>query len=177
MDKFDGWSYYWEAAMQNLSISVGMAEIARLEQGKRVNMLKQFREMPGKMTEIIPLVQKRIKTFSDIFEEADFFFDSNFNYDSAAVDKRLKKDYVPLLLKKARKRIEQLSPFNEETLESMARNLSKDFSLTTGEVFHPLRVSLTGKMKGPGLFELAVALGNKEVLRRIDRTLGMLENA
>ncbi|KKK57987.1 hypothetical protein LCGC14_3048950, partial [marine sediment metagenome] len=28
-----------------------------------------------------------------------------------------------------------------------------------------------------GLFELAVVLGKKEVLRRIDRTLGMLENA
>jgi glutamyl-tRNA synthetase len=31
-------------------------------------------------------------------------------------------------------------------------------------------------MKGPGLFELAVVLGKKEVLRRIDRTLEMLEN-
>ena len=89
---------------------------------------------------------------------------------------RLKKDYVPLLLKEIRKRIEQLSPFDEETLEGMARNLSKDLSLTTGEVFHPLRVSLTGKMKGPGLFELAVVLGKKEVLRRIDRTLEMLKN-
>ena len=179
-DLTDGWRRYLEdtnTAMQSLSTSVTMAETTRLEQEKRVNMLKQFREMPSKMTKIIPLVQPRIKVFSDIFEQADFFFDSNFNYDSAAVDKRLKKDYVPLLLKEIRRRVEQLSPFSEETLEGMARNLSKDFSLTTGQVFHPLRVSLTGKMKGPGLFELAVVLGKKEVLRRIDRTLGMLENA
>ena len=158
------------------STTIKMAEIIQTEQEKRANMFRQFRDDPDKMAEIIPLVQPRIKTFPDIFEQADFFFDNNFNYDSAAVDKRLKKDYVPLLLKEIRKRVEQLSPFREETLEGMARNLSKDFSLTTGQVFHPLRVSLTGKMKGPGLFELAVVLGKKEVLRRIDRTLGMLEN-
>jgi len=165
-----------DTTMQSLSTSVGMAEIARLEQEKRVNMLKQFRERSDKLAEILPLVQKRIKVFSDIFEQADFFFDKSFNYESAAVDKRLKKDYVPSLLKEIRKRIEQLSPFSEETLEGMARNLSKDLSLTTGQVFHPLRVSLTGKMKGPGLFELAVVLGKKEVLRRINRALGILEN-
>ncbi|KKL52494.1 hypothetical protein LCGC14_2284900 [marine sediment metagenome] len=178
-DLTDGWRRYLEdtnTAMQSLSTSVTMAETTRLEQEKRVNMLKQFREMPSKMTKIIRLEQERIKTFSDIFEEANFFVDNNFDYDSVAVDKRLKKDYVPLLLKEIRRRVEQLSPFSEETLEGMARNLSKDFSLTTGQVFHPLRVSLTGKMKGPGLFELAVVLGKKEVLRRIDRTLEMLEN-
>ena len=176
IDEIYGWSNYWEAAKQSLSTSVAVAETFRLEQEKRANMLKQFREMPGKMAEIIRLEQERIKTFSDIFEEANFFVDNNFDYDSVAVDKRLKKDYVPLLLKEIRKRIEQLSLFSEETLEEMARNLSEDLSLTTGQVFHPLRVSLTGKMKGPGLFELAVVLGKKEVLRRIDRTLEMLEN-
>lgn len=204
MDKLDGWSRYWETAGQSISTPVTIAETFRLKEEKRANMLKkvgsttiemaeivqaeqekqekranmlrQFREESDKLAEIIPLLQPRIKVFSDIFEEADFFFDNNFNYDSAAVKKRLKKDYVPSLLKEIRKRIEQLSPFREETLEDMARNLSKDFSLTTGQVFHPLRVSLTGKMKGPGLFELAVVLGKKEVLRRIDRTLEMLEN-
>jgi len=144
---------------------------------KKTSLVEQILGTPKKMTRIVRLEQERIKIFSDFFEEADFFFEKDFNYDSAAVDKRLKKDYVPLLLKEIRKRVEQLSPFREETLEGMARNLSEDFSLTTGQVFHPLRVSLTGKMKGPGLFELAVVLGKKEVLRRIDRTLEMLEKA
>jgi len=144
---------------------------------KKTSLVEQILATPKKMTEIVRLEQERIKIFSDFFEEAEFFFEKDFNYDSAAVDKKLKKDYIPLLLKEIRKRVEQLSPFSEETLEGMARNLSKDFSLTTGQVFHPLRISLTGKMKGPGLFELAVVLGKKEVLRRIDRTLQMLENA
>jgi len=143
---------------------------------KKTSLVEQILATPKKMTEIVRLEQERIKVFSDFFKEANFFFEKDFNYDSTAVDKRLKKDYVPLLLKEIRKRIEQLSPFSEETLESMARDLSENLSLTTGQVFHPLRVSLTGKMKGPGLFELAVVLGKKEVLRRIDRTLEMLES-
>ncbi|MEE8179693.1 MAG: glutamate--tRNA ligase [bacterium] len=144
---------------------------------KKTSLVEQILATPKKMTEIVRLEQERIKIFSDFFQEADFFFEKDFNYDSAAVGKRLKKDYVPLLLKEIKKRIEQLSSFSEATLEGMSRNLSKDLSLTTGQVFHPLRVSLTGKMKGPGLFELAVVLGKKEVLKRIDRTLKMLENA
>ncbi len=144
---------------------------------EKTSLVEQILATPKKMTQIVRLEQQRIKVLSDFAKAADFFFQEDFSYDSAAVDKRLKKDYVPLLLEEIRKRVGQLSPFSEETLEGMARNLSKDFSLTTGQVFHPLRVSLTGKMKGPGLFELAVVLGKKEVLRRIGRTLQMLENA
>jgi len=163
------------AAMQSLATSDRMTKTFRFEQKKCANMLKQFMDGPTKMAQIIRLEQQRIKVLSDFAKAADFFFQEDFSYDPVAVTKRLRKDYVPSLLQKMRRRIEQLSPFDEETLESMARSLSEDYSLSAGKVFHPLRVALTGRMKGPGLFELAVVLGKKEVLRRIDRTLRMLE--
>jgi len=143
---------------------------------KKANLIEEDID-PLKRDEIIKITlleQKRIKVLSQIVELADFFFQKNFNYDSEVVKKRLRKDYIPSLLKEMIKRIEQLSPFTEETLENLTRNLSEDLSLSPGKVFHPLRVALTGKMKGPGLFELAVVLGKKEVLRRIKRTLEML---
>jgi len=143
---------------------------------KKANLIEEDID-PLKRDEIIKITlleQKRIKVLSQIVELADFFFQENFNYDSEVVKKRLRKDYIPSLLKEMIKRIEQLSPFTEETLENLTRNLSEDLSLSPGKVFHPLRVALTGKMKGPGLFELAVVLGKKEVLRRIKRTLEML---
>ena len=91
--------------------------------------------------------------------------------------KRLKKDYVPSLLEEMRMRIEALSPFEEKELEELLRRLARDFSLSPSEVFHPLRVALTGRMKGPGLFELAGVLGKEEVIRRIERTLEMHKNS
>ena len=74
-------------------------------------------------------------------------------------------------------RIETLFPFEEQGLERLLRRLTEDFSLSSSEVFHPLRVALTGRMKGPGLFELAGVLGKEEVIRRIGRTLAMLKNS
>ncbi len=128
-----------------------------------------------KILKVTELEQERVKILSQITNLANFFFKSDFEYDQTSVEKRLKKDYVPPLLKKMRKRIAGLSLFNEKNLERLIRDLANEFSLSPGEAFHPLRVALTGKMKGPGLFELAVLLGKNEVLRRIDRAVEMLK--
>jgi len=131
------------------------------------------REMVRKIAQ---MEQERLKVLSEITDLADFFFKKDFIYDPKAVEKRLNKEYVPFLLKKIKREIKELTSFTEEELENLLRDLAKKFSLSTGEVFHPLRVALTGRAKGPGLFELATALGREEVLRRIDRTLAMLKN-
>ena len=129
-----------------------------------------------KIAQVALLEQPRIKTLSQITDLADFFFKPDFDYDPQAVKKRLRKDHVPSLLEEMRESIKQLSSFTEENLEEMARNLAEKLSLSTSKVFHPLRVALTGKMRGPGLFELAVVLGKNEVLRRIERALKMLKS-
>jgi len=128
-----------------------------------------------KIVKVAKLEQERVKVLSQIVELAGFFFKEDFPYDAEAVKKVLRKDYVFPMLEEMRRRIEGMSSFTEQHLEEMARGLSKEFSLSTSKVFHPLRVALTGKTRGPGLFELAAVLGRKEVLRRIDRTLKMLK--
>jgi glutamyl-tRNA synthetase len=40
-----------------------------------------------------------------------------------------------------------------------------------GPVVHPVRVALTGKTFGPGLFELMSVLGHDRVVRRLRRAL------
>ena len=136
------------------------------------NIDSKTREMIEKVTR---LEQERIKTLSQITDLADFFFKKDFEYDPKAVEKRLKKSYVSSLLKKIKERIKGISPFNKENLEKAIRPLSDELSLSTGEVFHPLRVALTGRTKGPGLFELSEVIGKDEVLRRIERTLKIIE--
>jgi len=144
---------------------------------KRTNLIKGEinHSTHKKIIKVAKLEQERIKVLSQIGDLADFFFKEDFAYDSEGVRKILKKEYVPSLLEKMRKKIEEISFFTEEALEEIARGLSKELSLSTSKVFHPLRVALTGKTRGPGLFELAAVLGKDEVLRRIDRTLKMLK--
>lgn len=127
-----------------------------------------------KVRGIVRLEQDRLRTLSDITELADFFFQEDFVYDKKAVEKRLKKEYVHPLLKRIKDEITAMDSLNEAQLEKMMRGLAEELDLSTSKVFHPLRVALTGKMRGPGLFELAAVLGKKEVIRRIDRALQLL---
>ncbi len=128
-----------------------------------------------KILKVARLEQERIKVLSQIVDLAGFFFSGDFAYDPISVEKRLKKNHIPSLLEEARMRIKALSPFEEQGLEELLRRLAEDFSLSPSEAFHPLRVALTGRMKGPGLFELAGVLGKEEVIKRIERTLEMLK--
>jgi len=120
----------------------------------------------NKVLQIVKLEKDRLRVLSDITKLANFFFEKDFPYDEKAVEKRLKKDYVPLLkkdyvpflLKRIKEEVEEKKSLEEKDLEETLRRLSEELGLSTSKVFHPLRVALTGKMEGPGLFELACAL-------------------
>lgn len=127
-----------------------------------------------KISRIARLEKDRLKVLSDITELADFFFEKDFSYHKKSVKKRLKKDYVPCLLERVKAEIKKMESLRRGDLERVLRGLSQEYNLSTSKVFHPLRVALTGRMVGPGLFELAEVLGREEAIRRIDRTLTLL---
>ena len=47
--------------------------------------------------------------------------------------------------------------------------------LKLGQIIHPVRVAVTGKPAGVGMFEALQLLGRESVLRRIDRALELCE--
>ncbi|MEO0266428.1 MAG: hypothetical protein ABIM43_07495 [candidate division WOR-3 bacterium] len=44
-------------------------------------------------------------------------------------------------------------------------------------MIHPIRILLTGKTIGPGLFELMEVLGREACIRKLERGISILENA
>jgi glutamyl-tRNA synthetase len=48
--------------------------------------------------------------------------------------------------------------------------------IKTGQIVHPLRVAVTGKSIGPGLFDTLAILGRDTCLLRIDAALARLED-
>jgi len=128
----------------------------------------------NKVLRITELEKDRLRTLSDITKLANFFFEKDFPYDKESVKKRLRKDYVPSLLERIKTEVEKTESLTARELERILRKLAEELNLSASKVFHPLRVALTGKMTGPGLFELAEVLGKEEVIRRINRTLSML---
>ena len=55
------------------------------------------------------------------------------------------------------------------------RGAAESLGVKSGAVIHPLRVALTGKTVGPGVFELVNVLGLDRTLARLDRAIGLLE--
>jgi glutamyl-tRNA synthetase len=136
---------------------------------ERVNE-KQFEYVK----KVVALEQERLKTLADIVELADFFFVDRVRYEEGAVNKILKQDYVPDLLKKLKVKFNELSPFSAGNVEGAMRTLAEELGLKTSLVFHPLRVAVSGRMVGPGLFDMVEVLGRDRVLKRIDDALQLI---
>jgi glutamyl-tRNA synthetase len=123
---------------------------------------------------VVALEQERMKALSDIVELARFFFEEEPEYDEKGVTKWLGKEHVPDLLRRLIACLGGLPSFAIEEIESAVRELGEETGLSGGQVIHPVRMAVTGRMIGPGLFETISALGRDRVLARLNRALDML---
>jgi glutamyl-tRNA synthetase len=117
----------------------------------------------------------RIQTAGDILDFPEFFVaDDQLVWDSKAFDKRLRKPGADELLRGYRDRLAGLDPFDGAACEAALRDYVEAQGVKIGDVIHALRVAVTGRGVGLGMFETLEILGRDPVLTRIDRTLAML---
>lgn len=120
----------------------------------------------------------RIKVAGDILDFADFFTpDQELPYDEKAFDKTLRKPGAAALLAKCRGQLAAAEPFAAAPLEKLVYDFAAAEGVKIGEIIHPLRVALTGKSIGLGLFDTLTILGRPRSLARLDRALALLQNA
>jgi len=125
---------------------------------------KADRDMLMKMVDIY---KPRIRTLEQIVSNADFLFQDELHYNEGAVNKFLKRDYVPSLFDKVEQRLEELQTFNPQEIENTLRQLAEELKMKGGDFIHPLRVALTGKEVSPPLFDVMGLLGKEKTLKRI----------
>ena len=63
--------------------------------------------------------------------------------------------------------IKEMKHLNKEVLEPIVNNLIKSHETNFKGVGQPIRVALTGSKFGPGVYDLIISLGKKEVLKRL----------
>ena len=123
---------------------------------------------------VVAAAGDRIRVAGNILDFADFFqADERLEYDAKAVEKRLGKAGAVELLAKFRDRLTDFEPFTPDVLETMLREFVDAEGIKIGQIVHPLRVALTGKAVGFGLFETLSILGRERCLRRIERALAI----
>jgi glutamyl-tRNA synthetase len=118
----------------------------------------------------------RIKVAGDILAFDEFFLaDDAFSYDENALEKHLKKGDALELLKKFRDRLAAVEPFEAPALETLLQDFTAAENIKTNQIIHALRVAVTGKSIGLGLFDTLAILGKSASLKRIERTMQRIE--
>ena len=64
-----------------------------------------------------------------------------------------------------------ITDFNDVNLEAAARAYAKENGLKAGQIFHPVRVAVSGRTHGPTLFKMLEYMGKDTVLARIQNAV------
>ena len=125
------------------------------------------------LTAVLTAAGERIKIAGDILDYEDFFVaDDKLAYDAAAREKRLTKDPRGVeLLRGFRRQLSELVQFDAASIETALQTFLESQQAKIGQIIHALRVAVTGKSVGFGMFETLAILGKDRVLNRIDRAL------
>jgi glutamyl-tRNA synthetase len=136
-------------------------------------------DLEAQLQELVRAAGDRIKVAGDILDYADFFTaDEQLPYDEKALDKRLRKPPEAAgLLSRYRDQLRTQNPFEAPALEQSLQAFVAAEGVPIGQLIHALRIAVTGKPVGFGMFETLAILGRERVLRRIDRALGCLTPA
>ena len=129
-----------------------------------------------RVKQVVAAADDRIKLAGDILEFDDFFVaDSDLLFDPAAFDKRLKQDPVAVeLLRQFREQLSELDEFTTANTEARLKQFVESQGIKFNQIVHALRVSVTGKAVGFGMFDTLAILGQSSVLARIDRALSFV---
>jgi glutamyl-tRNA synthetase len=113
----------------------------------------------------------RLKVAGDILAYADFFLVDVPVLDEAAVQQRLAKPGVRGLLTSYTAAVRGVEPFDPATLEEALKQVVAAAGLKVGDLVHAVRVAVTGKTVGPGLYDCLAILGRERALERLERAL------
>lgn len=128
-------------------------------------------ECAAQLSRILAAAGDRIKVAGDILDYGEFFVaDEELIYDDKAVEKRLRKPQdAAELLSEFAARLAAAEPFDAPTLDKLLHDFVMQQQIKVGQVIHALRVAVTGKPVGLGMFETLEILGRDACLARLRR--------
>jgi glutamyl-tRNA synthetase len=118
------------------------------------------------LVRVVRTMQERAHTLWDFVDFASYFYVAPAEFD----EKYKQKHWTP----QAKEHLQNLLPefeaaadWDHDTLEAIVRKYAEANSLSAGKLIHPIRLAVSGRGMGPGLFELLAVIGKEECLRRM----------
>jgi glutamyl-tRNA synthetase len=167
---------FQERYMQQVSIPLKVEMALSFLQKAGLVSAPASDDVLAQLAHVVEAAGDRLKVAGDILDYSDFFLaDDQLSYDEQAFDKRIRKPpEAPILLRKFSSRLLALERFDAAMLEQTMQDFLQEEGAQIGQIIHALRVAVTGKAVGFGLFDALAILGKERCLARIKRALDRL---
>ena len=117
---------------------------------------------------VVAIMGERLRLPQDVVTYGDFFF-RDVAGDPQSAPRYQDKPEEVRLLRSVRGALGALATWNVPEIEAAVRGAAARLGVEAKVIIHLLRMALTGKTVGPGLFELIDVLGQPRVLERLER--------
>jgi len=127
---------------------------------------------PDKVAAIITAAGDRIKVTGDILDYTDFFVpDDEVVFDEKDFERVFGRPGAAELLTEFTGQLATLEPFGARSLEGLLQQFVAEKGISVGQIIHVLRMAVTGKAVGFGLYETLTILGRESCRVRIEWAL------
>ncbi len=143
-------------------------------------LAKDFFEKKGysiteksKFERIVESLKPRCRTLLEFTEMGSVYFENEFDYDVASVNKFFadKDDSILSLIKTA---LENTALLDEKKFEDMVKGIAAQKNVKVVTVAQQLRIALSGKTVSPGLFDIIDVIGKEKTLYRLQRAIDFI---
>lgn len=117
---------------------------------------------------VFNLASERIQFKHEIKETVAYLFEKPQPLEGKGVKKAWKEEKVAHLEQCIQTIQEANTDFSPSALETIIKQYIEEKSISFGQILPPLRLSLTGTLQGPSIFEIMSFLGLPECLERIE---------
>src|SRR5215212_1267129 len=165
-------------AMQRLPIKQRVAKAVPFLQRAKLVAQPPSCDTGPYVTRLLEAAGDRVKVAGDVLDFDDFFVaDDDLQIDESAFDKRVRKPAgARELLARFREKLTEVEPFTAESLEKATHEFVESNGIKIGDIVHAVRVAVTGKAVGFGLFETLAILGRERCVARINRAVQKAES-
>jgi glutamyl-tRNA synthetase len=164
---------FQDRAMQQLPLKQKVAKCLPYLQGAGLIADPPRCDTAPYLSRILTAAGDRVKVAGDVLDYTEFYVaDEAVEYDMAAVEKRIAKPQAAReLLAAYSAELSSVEPFEPAALEAHLKEFVERQGVKIGDLVHAVRVAITGKGVGFGLFDALAILGRERCLRRIERAL------
>ncbi len=123
---------------------------------------------PVYVAAVVNLVRERINFTHEIPDFADYLFGPITGFDEEYHAKQWKPE-VPERMTELANRLDGLGDpeWTVEMIEGVIRGYAEELEVGAGKLIHPIRLSITGRKVGAGMFETMEVLGKEKTITRM----------